>query len=64
MLFSENGASYWLVVRKNYVLSATKQFKKGDVLDLYVIRLGATISNDNYDWTLLVEDVRKGAITN
>lgn len=59
MLFSENAASYWLGVKKNSALSAKSQFKKGDVLDLYLIRLGATISNDNYDWALLVEDVRK-----
>jgi len=59
MLFSENGASYWLGVKKNSALSAKSQFKKGDVLDLYLIRLGATISNDDFDWALLVEDVRK-----
>src|SRR5215210_3631711 len=61
MLFSEKGASYWLAVKKN---SALSRFKKGDFLDLYLIRLGAAISDDNYDWTLLVEDVRKAAMTN
>jgi hypothetical protein len=52
-------ASYWLGVKKNSALSAKSQFKKGEVLDLYLIRLGATISNDDFDWALLVEDVRK-----
>ncbi len=59
MLFIENGARYWLAIQKNSRLAAKKQFKKGEVLDLYLIRLGAAISNDKYDWVLLVEDFRK-----
>ena len=58
-LFIENGARYWLAVQKNSRLAAKNQFKKGDVLDLYLIRPGAAISDDSYDWTLLVENFRK-----
>ncbi|MFN2531945.1 MAG: hypothetical protein ABR555_11665 [Pyrinomonadaceae bacterium] len=59
MLFIENGASYWLAIRKGSAFSAKRQFKKGEVLELYLIRLGATMSKNNFDWALLVEDVRK-----
>jgi hypothetical protein len=59
MLFIENGARYWLAIQGNSRLAAKKQFKKGEVLYLYLIRLGAAISYDKYDWALLVEDFRK-----
>ncbi|MFS8085694.1 MAG: hypothetical protein ACMG6H_08705 [Acidobacteriota bacterium] len=58
MLFIESGVSYWLAVQKNSRLSKA-QLKKGQALNLYLIRVGAAIVGDNYDWTLLVEDFRE-----
>lgn len=58
MLFVENGARYWLAVQTKSPLLKRK-FRKGESLNLYLIRLGASISEDKYDWTLLVEDFRQ-----
>ena len=57
MLFIENGARYWLAVQKNSRLS--KELRKGERLNLYLIRVGAAIVGDKFDWTLLVEDFRE-----
>ena len=58
MLFNESGVGYWLAVHENSRLSK-KELKQGQALNLYLIRLGAAIVGDKYDWTLLVEDFRE-----
>jgi hypothetical protein len=52
MRFTENGISYWLAMP-----SRKQTFTKGKKLALYLIRLGAGITGEKYDWTLLVENV-------
>jgi hypothetical protein len=58
MLFLEDGKPYWLAVQKNSAL-AKRELRKGQALNLYLIRLGASIVGDKYDWTLLIEDFRE-----
>ena len=58
MLFIADGVRYWLAVPKNSRLSK-KELRRGEALDLYLIRVGAAIVGDKYDWTLLVEDFRE-----
>jgi hypothetical protein len=52
MRFNENGIDYWLAMP-----FAKHKFKKGQKVELYLIRLGAGINGEKYDWTLLVENV-------
>ena len=59
MFFIENGVRYWLAIPKDSPLLSKQSFKKGERLDLYLIRLGASIVGRKYDWTLLVEKLRK-----
>lgn len=58
MLFREGGVGYWLAVQQNSPLSK-QELRKGAALNLYLIRLGAPIVGDKYDWTLLVESFRE-----
>ncbi len=58
MLFREGGVGYWLTIRKNSRLSK-QELRKGEALNLYLIRVGASIVGVKYDWTLLVEDFRE-----
>src|SRR6266498_1985052 len=58
MLFMEAGVGYWLAVQQNSRLSK-KEIRKGEALNLYLIRVGAAIVGDKYDWTLLVENFRE-----
>jgi hypothetical protein len=58
MLFLEGGKQYWLAVQKNSAL-AKRELSKGEALKLYLIRVGAAIVGDKFDWTLLVEDFRE-----
>ena len=58
MLFREGGVGYWLAVPQNSPLSK-QELKKGEALNLYLIRPGAPIVGDKYDWTLLVESFRE-----
>jgi len=55
MLFIEGGKRYWLAVQTNSAL-AKHELSKGEALKLYLIRVGAAIAGDTYDWTLLVEN--------
>jgi hypothetical protein len=57
--FVEDGVTYWLAIPKNSLLLSKQDFKKAEPLDLYLIRLGAVIVGDKYDWALLVEKHRK-----
>jgi hypothetical protein len=59
MLFVEDGLTYWLVISKDSPLLSKQGFKEGKPLDLYLIRLGAVIVGDKYDWTFLVEKSRE-----
>jgi len=57
MLFIENGVRYWLATPKGFAFFK-REPKKGTRWNIYLIRLGATVKEDNYDWTLLVESVK------
>jgi len=57
MLFIEKGKRYWLAIQKDSGL-LKQQFKNGATINLYLIRMGATVSNKEYDWTFLVEQFR------
>jgi hypothetical protein len=58
MLFIENGVRSWVAIPKDSPLLSKQSFKKGERLDLYLIRLGAAIVGRKYDWALLVEKLR------
>ena len=55
MLFSEDGARYWLAVRKQFVSG----LKRGQVVDVYVIRLGKAKISNGWEPVFLVESVRE-----
>jgi hypothetical protein len=58
MLFIEGGKPYWLAVQKNSALDR-RELRKDEALNLYLIRVGAAVVGDKFDWTLLVEDFRE-----
>jgi hypothetical protein len=47
MMFVENGESHWLVVRKEFVAQFQQEFKKGDAIELFLIKLGSARDEDN-----------------
>ncbi|HET6976271.1 MAG TPA: hypothetical protein VFI24_08105 [Pyrinomonadaceae bacterium] len=59
MLFTENGESYWLAVRKEFVPQFEQQFKKGDTLELFLIKMGSRRINDKLEPVILVEKFLK-----
>lgn len=59
VLFTEGGAKYWLAVRKKSLPDLKRALKKGDAVDLYLIRVGAARSGDGWELVLLVENFRK-----
>lgn len=54
MLFSEDGTRYWLAVRKQLV----PKLKRGQVVDVYVVRLGKAKLSKGWEPIFLVESVR------
>ena len=56
VLFREDAVDHWLVVSKKSVSELRKKLKRGVVVDLYLIRLGAFKTSGKWKWVLLVED--------
>lgn len=54
ILFSEGGKSYWLAVRKEFL---KREWKKGEMLELCVIKLGNARIDDKPEPVMLVEQV-------
>jgi hypothetical protein len=57
-LFKEGDQEYWLPLQEP-VTYFEKNLKKGDAVDLYLIRLGGLKVRDNLDWLFLVEEFLK-----
>lgn len=59
MLFTEDGAEYWLAVRKESLPRLERELKKGEAVDLYLIRVGAAKAPGGWESMLLVESFQK-----
>jgi hypothetical protein len=59
MLFTEDGAEYWLAVRKESLPRFGQELKQGGAVDLYLVRIGAAKTDDSWELMLLVESFRK-----
>lgn len=57
-LFKEGADDYWLPVQKQVANYFDKELKKGDLLDLYLIRPGGlrVKGKEELDWVFLVEE--------
>lgn len=55
MLFTEDGESYWLAVRKDSLPRFEHELKKGETVELFLIKLGNARINDKLEPVLLVE---------
>ena len=59
MLFTEGGAKYWLAVRKKSLPQFERELKRGEAVDLYLIRVGAAKTSEEWESMLLVESFQK-----
>lgn len=59
MLFTEDGESYWLAVRKEFLPKFEQELKKGDALQLFLIKLGNAHVGGKLEPVLLVENFVK-----
>ena len=55
VLFSENGRKYWLVVRKEFLPRFAQELKKGETVELFLIKMGSARKADKWEPVLLVE---------
>ena len=55
VLFNENGRKYWLVVRKEFLPRFAQELKKGDTIELFLIKMGSARKGDQWESVLLVE---------
>lgn len=55
MLFTEDGKSYWLAVKKEFLPGFEQEMKKGDALELFLIKLGNARIDDKLEPVILVE---------
>src|ERR1700752_1771987 len=54
VLFSEDGRQYWLAVRKEFLPRFEQELKKGDTLELFLIKLGSARDGDELVPVILV----------
>jgi hypothetical protein len=59
MLFNEDGVEYWLAVRKESLPRFERELKKGEAVDLYLIRVGAAKAPGGWESMLLVESFQR-----
>lgn len=59
LLFTENGAEHWLAVREGDLARFEQEFKRGEAVELYLIRVGAARASDEWEPTLLIESFRR-----
>ena len=55
MLFTENGESYWLAVRKEFVTQFEQELKQGDTIELFLIKMGSKRIDGKLEPVILVE---------
>lgn len=58
-LFAENGENYWLAVRTDSLSTFDRELKKGEAVELYVIKMGNIRIDDKMEPVLLVENYVK-----
>ena len=59
LLFREGEDKHWLAVKKDSLSRFKKELKKGDGLDLYLIRVGSAKVSDEWELVLLIESFQK-----
>lgn len=59
MLFSEDGENYWLGVRKEFLPRFEQELKKGEVVELFLVKLGNIRIGEKLEPVLLVEKFAK-----
>lgn len=59
MVFTENDERYWLAVRKEFVPQFEQQLKKGDKIDLFLIKMGSIRIDGRLEPVILVEKFLK-----
>lgn len=58
-LFKEGADEYWLPVQEPVTKYFDKELKKGELVDLYLVRPGGVKSGEKVDWVFLVEEFQK-----
>jgi hypothetical protein len=58
-LFKEGAQEYWLPVQQQVAKFFEQELKKGDAVDLYLVRPGGLRVKDKLDWIFLVEEFQK-----
>jgi hypothetical protein len=59
MLFTEEGSRYWLAVRKESLPRLGGELKRGELLVLYLIRVGAVKAGGGWEPVLLIESFER-----
>jgi hypothetical protein len=59
ILFTDGGVNYWLAVKQDSTAKFSKAIKRGDALDLFVVRLGGTYQKGRWESLILVERFQK-----
>ncbi len=59
LLFTEDRTNYWLAVREDSLPQIRQELRPGDLLDLFVIRVGKAKTSTEWQPVILVEGLQK-----
>ncbi len=59
LLFTECGTAYWLPVQKQVIPYFEKELKKGDMVSLFLARVGGEKASNKWDWLFIVNEFEK-----
>lgn len=58
-LFKECDNEYWIPVQKQVIPHFAKELKKGDMVSLFIVRVGGEKAKDRWDWLFIVNEFQK-----
>jgi len=58
-LFKECDYDYWIPVQKQVAAYFPKELKEGDMISLFIMRVGGKKINANWDWLFLANEFKK-----
>ncbi len=59
LLFIECNNEYWLPVQKQVIPHLERKLKAGEMVSIFIIRVGGEKSSDRWDWLFIVNEFQK-----
>jgi hypothetical protein len=59
LLIIECNSEYWIPVQKQLIPHFERELKSGDMVSLFIVRVGGEKANEKWEWLFLVNEFQK-----